>query len=105
MVVFGTRQSGGRKRPILVIMETKEAKDRVLDRAKHLKEAGDDYKMIYIKKDQHPSVRAEWRRLHDVEKAEKERPENRGCEIRLDRRERKIYRDGEVIDGWNLKFF
>ncbi len=60
---------------------------------------------IYIMKDVHPSIRAEWRRLREAERKEKERPENAGCVIRLDARERKLYRDGVVIDAWNLQFF
>lgn len=71
-----------------------------------MKQAADEYSKIYVKKDVHPSVRKEWSRLRDAEKAEKERPENAvGCEIRLDTQERKLYKDGVVIDGWNQQFF
>ncbi len=58
-----------------------------------------------MKKDVHPSVRKEWRRLPDVEAAEKAKPENVGCVIRLDTRERKVYKDDTVIDAWNAQFF
>ena len=94
-----------RRRPILVEVESRQARDAVLDKARKLKEKGQDYKLVYIKKDVHPSVRNEWKRLREAEKAEKERPENVGCVIRLDTRERKLYRDEVVIDSWNASFF
>lgn len=97
--------AGNRKRPILVTTTTRDAKDNVLNKASILKTAGDNYNRIYIKKDVHPSVRMEWKRLRSVEAAEKERPENVGCVIRLDTRERKLYRDDVVIDVWNPQFF
>ena len=76
-------------------------RDRILGKSKKLKEAGDPFGRIFIKKDVHPAVRNEWKKLEDVEMVEKNRPENVGCTIRLDSRERKIYRDGVVIDQWN----
>lgn len=94
-----------RNRPILVVVSSREQRDAVLDKAKQLKDAGDIYKAIYIKKDVHPSVRGEWKRLHDVVKTEKDRPENHGCDISLNFRERKVYKDGVVIDQWSLQGF
>lgn len=101
---LGNNNGGGRRRPILVTVANKQVRDNILEKARLLKEAGGEYTKIYIKKDVHPSVRKEWKRLHDVEKAEKERPENTGCIIHFNTRERKIYRDGVVIDAWNPEF-
>ena len=70
-----------------------------------LKAAGRGFSRIFVKKDLHPSIRKEWKRLHDAERAEKERPEKDGCVIRLDFRERKLYRNETVIDSWNLQCF
>ena len=50
-------------------------------------------------------MRNEWKRLKEAERIEKERPENVGCAIRLDFKERKLYRDNVVIDKWNPLFF
>ena len=58
-----------------------------------------------MKKDQHPSVRQEWKRLHTVYKTEKERPTNQGCNIEFNFRERKVYKDGIVIDKWSMQNF
>ena len=96
---------GNRKRPILISMATKDNKFKVLEKSSRLKSVGDIYSNIYIKKDVHPSVREEWRRLRSVETAEKEKPENVGCTIHLDTKERKVYRDGIVIDSWKPQFF
>lgn len=94
-----------RSRPILVTVATKEARDRVLEKTSRLKDRRGAFGKIYIKKDVHPAVREEWKRLRAAEIAEKERPENQGCTIRLDVRERKLYRNGVVIDGWNPHSF
>lgn len=94
-----------RSRPILLTLTDKDVRSRVLENSNRLKNAGDNVKSIYIKKDVHPSVRREWKRLRDVEREEKEKPENVGCVIRLDPRERKVYKDGEIIDSWNPLFF
>ncbi len=40
-----------------------------------------------------------------MEAAEKAKPENVGYAIRLDTRERKVYKDNIVIDTWNAQFF
>ena len=101
---LGVRR-GSRPRPLLIIMKTRNAKDNVLGNAKAVKNAGDSFDKVYVKKDLHPSVRAEWKRLRDAEEKEKQRPENAGCEIRLDTREKKLYRDNVVIDTWRPKFF
>lgn len=101
---LGVRR-GNRPRPMLIIMKTRNAKENVLGKARALKSAGDNFDKVYIKKDLHPSVRAEWKRLRDAEEKEKQRPENAGCEIRLDTREKKLYRDNVVIDTWRPRLF
>lgn len=58
------------------------------------------FKKIYIKKDSHPGVRREWKRLKEAEKEEKRKPSNVGCNIRLDFKERVLYKDGVIIDKW-----
>lgn len=99
---LGRRDQGStRNRPVLVVMDSKSCRDGVLEKAKRLKESGSIFSKVYIKKDVHPSVRNEWTRLRKAETAEKERPENAGCSIHFDARERKLYRDGVVIDSWN----
>lgn len=94
-----------RKRPILVEIESRGMRDGLLSKTRGLKEKGQPYDRIYVKKDVHPNVRKEWKRLRDAETAEKNRPENVGYVIRLDTRERKLYRDSEVIDQWNATPF
>ena len=94
-----------RKRPILVEVESREVRDSILRKTSKLKEGGAAYQRIFIKKDVHPSVRNEWKRLREAENLEKNRPENVGCVIRLDPRERKLYRDDVVIDSWSASYF
>lgn len=94
-------QGNNRSRPILVVVRSKSDRDKILEKARRLKDSGTPYNKIYVKKDVHPAVRQEWKRLRNVEAAERERPENQGCIIHLDTRERKLYRDGVMIDKWN----
>lgn len=105
---LGSGDAGGvrRSRPILVTVGSKQDRDIVLEKAKNLKQCNTEvYKKIFIKKDVHPNVRAEWRRLREAEKAEKERPENVGCNIVFNARERRLYKDGVVIDQWSMQGF
>lgn len=97
---LGRGEPGARRWPILVTLPSREARDEVLANTRRLKEAGAPYERVFVKKDVHPSVRNEWKRLRDVEAAEKGRPENVGCVVRLDTRERKVYRDNVVIGSW-----
>ena len=94
-------------RPILVITKTPEDRKLLLDNAKKLKDAGDIYTAIYVKKDTHPAVRREWewKRLRGSEKREKDKEENAGCEIKLDYRKRLLLKDGITIDRWQPSFF
>ncbi len=102
---LGATGRDNRCRPILLTVNNKEAMDSILEKAKQLKQAGREYEKIFIKNHIYSSIRKEWKRLHDAERAEKGRPENVGCVIRLDKKERKLYRDGVVIDSWNQLSF
>ena len=96
----------GKQRPILAEVTSKTDRDTALDKAKGLKEHSNErYKKIYVKKDQHPSVRQEWKRLHTVYETEKRRPCNSACTIEFNYRERKVYKDGVVIDQWSMQGF
>ena len=90
---LGSSNSGQRRRPILVTLASRDERDTVLNKAKRLKTCEELYKSIYIKKDVHPSVHAEWRKLREAELREKERPENVGCNIQFNARERCLYKD------------
>ena len=72
-----------RPRPLLVVVDSKSIRDDMLEKSKKLRELQENYKKIYIKKDSHPEVRKEWKRLRDAEDAEKSKSVNAGCNIRL----------------------
>ena len=94
------------RRPILIVVESREVRDAALDKSKNLKSPDKEaYKRIFIKRDTHPSVRAEWTRLHAVVKTEKNKAENSECNIYLDFKARKVFKDGVVIDQWNMQGF
>ena len=90
----------GKVRPILIVVDSKETKEAVLEKSKSLKEKGELFRRIYIKKDIHPEVRKEWDRLRAAKTREENDPSNQGAIIRLDAKERKLYRNDVVIDAW-----
>ncbi|KAG0730190.1 Craniofacial development protein 2 [Chionoecetes opilio] len=96
-------ETNRRCRPILLMLQDETQRQYILEQAKKLKTAGEAFNKIYVKKDIHPAMRKEWKRLHDAERTEKERAGNVGCVIHFNTRERKLYRDGVVIDSWNLQ--
>ena len=53
----------GRQRPILARTPNKRARDFVLQNTRALKDAGPTYMRVYVKKDIHPAIRREWKRL------------------------------------------
>ncbi|KAG0727601.1 hypothetical protein GWK47_034297 [Chionoecetes opilio] len=84
----GTAQGGTNRRcrPILLMLQDESQRQHILEQAKKLKNAGEAFKKIYVKKDIHPAVRKEWKRLHDAERTEKERAGNVGCVIHFNTR-------------------
>ena len=43
--------------------------------------------------------------LHEVVRREKDNPDNAACDIKLDYRARKVFKDGSVIDQWSMQGF
>ncbi len=89
----------------LVTVASKSERDIIPEKSPVLKERRTPYDKVYIKKNVHPAVRHEWKRFQDAAAVEKGRPENQGCNIRLDVKERNLYRDDTVIDKWNMHHF
>ena len=93
------------QRAVKVVLKNQSDRQRVLENTKKLKQAGDTMQRVYVKKDVHPLVRKELSRLRDVEKREKEKPENQGRNVRYDFKERKVYVDNVVVDSYRGSFF
>ena len=94
-----------RPRPIHVTVELPQQRDTIIEKAKNLKNAGESYSRIYIKKDIHPVVRKEIGRLRKRERDEKNKPENTSVNISYDGKNRVLLRDGIIIDRFTPKFF
>ena len=93
------------QRPVKVVLANNSDRQRVLDNTKKLKEAGNAMHRVYVKKDVHPLVRKELGRLREVEKRERDKPENQGRNVRYDYKERKVYVDSVVVDSYQGGFF
>ena len=83
-------------RPLLVCLNTTNDARTIIKKSSNLKKSS-DFKKVYIKKDEHPLVRKEWRRLRDFARKEKAAPINVGCTIKVDYQRRAVTRDGETI--------
>ena len=94
-----------RPRAMKVKLKNITDRDSLLENAKALKNAGDQYKRIYIKKDVHPSTRKEFQRLKGVEQRERDRPENAGKQVKLDYSTRKVYVNDIVVDSFKPYLF
>ena len=92
-------------RPVKVMLVNNSDRQRVLENTNKLKGAGDVMKKVYVKKDVHPLVRKELSRLREVEKREKDKPENQGRKVHYDYKERKVHVDNEVVDSYQGSIF
>ena len=106
VVRLGVRDANqqNKTRPLKVTLEKREMRDNVLKNATKLKDQpeGSDYKKIFLKRDTHPKVREEEKRLYEVWKAEKAKPENAGKEVIFDRKARVVTCNGDEIDRFRL---
>ena len=92
-------------RPVEVTLVNAAKRSDVIDKAKKLKELALPFSDMGIRKDSHPAVRREWRRLKEAEEREKKRPENQGKTISIDYRKRILKVDDIIIDRFGLLFF
>lgn len=100
---LGKKKESGSPRPILVTFPDDASRKTVLEKRNTIK-SDRDFTDLKIKKDQHPAIRTEWRRLFEAEGEAKNNAENRGCVITLDRQKRILLRDGVVIDRFQARF-
>ena len=100
---LGKKGNAARPRPIKITLEQASQRPHLLEKAKNL--AGGPLKEIRLKKDVHPAIRREYARLHEVEKSEREKPENAGLEVRYDPRQRTVLVDGQAVDSFMPSFF
>ena len=87
-----------RPRPILVEVGSQSIRDDICKNSKELKVAGDAYKRVFLKKDMHPLVRKEFKRLQEVRRKEQDKPENIGRRITYDAKRRAVLCDDQIID-------
>ena len=99
------KPSANRSRVLIAKLQSKEARDRLLQSAPTLKSPGSGFERIFVKKDVHPLVRKEFNRLREVEKREKDKPENQGLTVQYDSGRREVIVNGRVVDYFRPSFF
>ena len=95
---------GNRTRPLKVTLEQRSMRNIILKNSKNLKDQpeGSKYKKVFLKRDQHPDVRNEEKRLYEVFKAEKNKPVNADKEVVFDRKARVVTVNNEEVDRFKL---
>ena len=96
-------KDANKNRPILVVVDSSEERNKIVESARQ--SSSGTLRNIRVKKDAHPAVRAEWRRLFEVKEREEKKAENAGCHISIDMKKRKVMRDGQCIDSWCQHLF
>lgn len=99
------RPTQGSCRPLKIVLTRDQDRPTIIERAKDLLTANAALKDIKIKKDTHPAVRKEYARLHQVEKKEKDKPENVGRTVAYNHQQRAILVDGKIVDSFMPTFF
>ena len=79
-------------------------RDSILKNAKNLKDEEEEsqYYKVFLKRDTHPEIRKEEKRLYDVFVAERDKPENADHEVLFDRKKRIVTCNGNEIDRFRL---
>ena len=92
------------KRPLKVRVNS-NLRPEILTKSKKLKESNGDLSKVFIRKDTHPGILKEQKRIKDVVKQEKEKPENIGKNVQYNWKERTVTVDDVIIDNFNPTFF
>ena len=95
------KQSVNYNRVTKIILNDKSERDNILENAKKLKHVEDPWKNIYLKKDLHPAILEEDKRLNKKKKDLKKEQVNNGKEVIIERGKLKV--DGIIVDQ-NLFF-
>ena len=85
-------------RPLLVTLADIANRVRILEN-KHKLKSVNDFSKVFIKKDSHPLVRAEWKRLYDIMRSEKNKIDNENKEISI--KDGKLYVGDTVVDEFH----
>jgi metal-sulfur cluster biosynthetic enzyme len=96
-------KEANKNRPIMVELTSLEERNKIVEMARN--STAEALRNIRLKKDAHPAVRAEWRRLFAVKEKEEKKSENANCTITIDMRKRQVLRDGQCIDAWCQQLF
>ena len=91
-----------RPRPLLLMYKSRGEKSVILSKAKKLKDS-EQFKKVFIKKDQTPHERKEWARLRDALKREKARPVNAGVSVKINYREKTVTVGERVVEKGNFR--
>ena len=90
-------------RPLLITLDNHETCKEIVMNAKNLRDVS-DCASIFIRRDTHPTLRYEANRIRIREREEKADPRNSNAEIRYDRKERVLLKNGRIIDRFRPSF-
>ena len=87
-------------RPILVKLKDAKTRNEICKKTNSLQNLEGYSNKVYVKRDLHPSIRKEQRRLRKVVKDERARPENQACNIVYDFKNGVVTKDDTIIDRY-----
>ena len=93
-----------RSRPIKLTLQAQAQRRNILQASRTLNSAAEPFSRIYMKRDMHPDLSKEFRRLRDVERTERANPENEGRTVRYDHTTRTVMVDDQIIDRFQAPF-
>ena len=105
VVRLGKIRVGGTCRPLKIVLKRRQDRAIILEKSSTLGSQNTPMNDIRLKKDTHPAIRREFARLRDVEKREKEKPDNSGRTVTYDHQQRAVLVDGIVVDSFMPTFF
>ena len=88
---------------LLITLDNHETCKEIVMNAKNLRDVS-DCASIFIRRDTHPTLRYEANRIRIREREEKADPRNSNAEIRYDRKERVLLKNGRIIDRFRPSF-
>lgn len=100
---LGEPRQDGSNRPVLITLPNEDLRKSILQQSPSLATVP-GLASIKLKKDQHPALRKEWKRMFDAESTEKQKPENAQKNVVFDRKKRIITVDGVIVDRFMAHF-
>lgn len=104
MTRIGAAAPNKTRRPIKITLKSIDERNKILNDAKNINDAGENVKKIFIRRDVPPAVRKESKRIKEAEKRERDDPANEGKAVVYNRETKTLTVDGQIVDRFAPNF-